>query len=163
MFYEDIFREFNKRKIKYLIVGGLAVNLHGIPRLTQDLDLLVEMKPSNLSKLVRSLLSLGYKPRPPVNPMDLANPRVREKWIKKKNMKVFTFFHPKIPAQEVDVLVFSPVNFENAYKNRQVKKADDLKIPVVSISDLIKMKEKLGRKTDISDVRMLKLILRTEK
>lgn len=163
MFYEDIFREFNRRRIKYLLIGGLAVNLHGIPRLTQDLDLLVGMKPSNLLKLVRSLLSLGYKSRPPVNPLDLANPEVRVKWIKEKNMKVFTFFHSKIPAQEIDILIFSPISFEDAYQKRVVKRADNLRIPVISIPDLIKMKEKLTRKSDISDVKMLKLILRMEK
>lgn len=38
--YEDVFREFQKQKVKYVIVGGIAVNLHGLLRNTADLDIL---------------------------------------------------------------------------------------------------------------------------
>ncbi|MBT9150934.1 MAG: hypothetical protein DDT40_01115 [candidate division WS2 bacterium] len=40
MFYYDILEGFFRKEIKYLIVGGLSVNLYGVPRVTQDLMLL---------------------------------------------------------------------------------------------------------------------------
>lgn len=53
--YLGIFREFNKYKIQYLICGGLAVNLYGVPRMTYDIDLLLNMKDKNLERFCRLL------------------------------------------------------------------------------------------------------------
>ncbi len=41
MYYFDELGEFYKKKVDYLVVGGLAVNLYGIPRVTQDIDILI--------------------------------------------------------------------------------------------------------------------------
>jgi hypothetical protein len=57
MFYEDIFREFNKQKINYLVIGRLAVNLHGIPRMTQDLDLFAA---TELISVARIYILFGF-------------------------------------------------------------------------------------------------------
>lgn len=54
MYYEDVFSELNKSKVKYLVTGGVALNLHGIPRMTADLDLMVDSKRGNLMKLVKA-------------------------------------------------------------------------------------------------------------
>ncbi len=39
MFYLDLFKALEKHKVRYLLVGGLAMNLHGVPRATMDVDL----------------------------------------------------------------------------------------------------------------------------
>ena len=49
--YRKIFKELNKSKIEYLVVGGLAVNFHGIPRMTYDLDLMLLMESDNILKM----------------------------------------------------------------------------------------------------------------
>lgn len=162
MFYEEIFRELNKRNVRYLVVGGIAVNLYGVPRVTQDLDLLVDMGEENLKRLVEGLQELGYIPRVPVKAEDFIKPAMRKKWIKEKNMKVFSFFHSKIPVQEVDILISSPIKYEEAEKRKVVKRAGDITIPLVSIYDLMKMKEKVGRRQDVSDINMLKKVLELE-
>ena len=51
--YEEVFKEFQKQKIKYVLVGGIAVNLLGSMRSTADLDILVEMTNENLEKIVK--------------------------------------------------------------------------------------------------------------
>ena len=159
MFYEDIFKKFNSDNIQYLVVGGIAVNLHGVPRTTQDLDLMINLEKNNIIKIIKNLTALGYKPKLPVNPEDLANDKKRQEWIDKKNLKAFTFYHEKYPALEVDLLVCYPISYEEAEKNKIIKKADDLIIPLISIKDLIKLKEPVNRKQDISDIAMLKKIL----
>ena len=53
--YEEVLKEFQKQKVKYVIVGGIAVNLLGSLRSTADMDILVEMSDSNLAKVVRTL------------------------------------------------------------------------------------------------------------
>lgn len=52
IFYEEIFRAFQKQKVKYVVVGGIAVNLLGAMRSTADLDILVKMSDDNLRKVV---------------------------------------------------------------------------------------------------------------
>jgi hypothetical protein len=158
MFYEEVFKAFNKARIKYLVAGGLAVNLYGVPRMTQDLDCLVDLGPENIKKLLKALKSLGYVSRLPVNPELISDPAVRKEWITRKNMKVFSFYHRRIPVQEIDILITAPVNIELALKKKTIKRAGKLVIPLVSLRDLIKMKRKAGRLTDLSDIKMLKML-----
>ena len=68
--YLGMFKEFNKKKIKYIICGGVAVNLLGIPRMTYDIDLLVKMEDKNLRKLLELFKKWGFKPKVPVKIMD---------------------------------------------------------------------------------------------
>ena len=123
-----------------------------------DLDCLVELSPANIKKLVRVLKALGYKPRLPVNPELLADPAVRQQWINKKRMKVFSFYHHRQPVQEIDILIITPINTKQALKRRVTKRAGNLVIPLVNIVDLIKMKQKARRAVDRSDIKMLKML-----
>ena len=78
--YEDVFRELYKNKVRYIVVGGRAVNLYGVPRMTADLDLMVDLEKENVLKTVNILKSLGYVPKIPENPENLANQEKREEW-----------------------------------------------------------------------------------
>ena len=59
IFYSEVLKEFQKQKVKYLIVGGIAMNLLGAMRATSDLDILVEMSNEDLKKIVRNALNRG--------------------------------------------------------------------------------------------------------
>ncbi|MDP1853663.1 MAG: hypothetical protein Q8L26_05650 [Candidatus Omnitrophota bacterium] len=72
-FYEEILRAFQRQKVKYVLVGGIAVNLLGLMRSTADLDILVEMSDDNLRKIVGILTSRGYRVKQPVEPVKLAD------------------------------------------------------------------------------------------
>ena len=163
MYYEEVFRKLNEYHIKYLVAGGLAVNLHGVPRLTQDLDLLIDLGEENILKIVRALTELGYRPRIPEDPSKFANPEIRDRWKEEKNMKVFSFFHSSLPFQEIDLMFDVPVSYDEAAKGKVLKHAGDLDIPIVSMPDLIRLKKVVGRKHDVSDIRMLKEIMKLEK
>ena len=71
--YEEILREFQKQKVKYVLVGGIAVNLLGALRSTADMDILVEMSDSNLAKIVTILKKQGYRVKQPVDPIMIAD------------------------------------------------------------------------------------------
>jgi hypothetical protein len=66
IFYEEIFRAFQEQNVKYVLVGGIAVNLLGAMRSTVDLDILVEMSDENIGKIIAILKEQGYKPKQPV-------------------------------------------------------------------------------------------------
>jgi hypothetical protein len=155
VFYEDVLSGFQDAGVKFLVVGAVAMNLHGIPRMTADLDLLVELSESNLAALVRALDALGYKPRLPVPASSLLDPAVRREWAEQRNLKAFTFVHQLRPLQEVDLLIESPVPFEEAESRKTVFTAGRLRIPVVSLDHLIEMKRAGGRAQDAMDVEAL--------
>ncbi len=93
--FEKIFKNLNTAKIKYLVVGGVAVNLHGYVRFTGDLDLLVLLEEKNLEKISKVMKKLGYSERLPVSVMSLKDEKQVNEWLEKKNMKAFTFNPPK--------------------------------------------------------------------
>ncbi|MFH1359607.1 MAG: hypothetical protein ABIJ41_01040 [Candidatus Omnitrophota bacterium] len=159
MFYEEILSEFQKKKVRYVIAGGLAVNLLGSFRSTADLDILVEMSDENLAKIVRILTQKGYRVKQPVDPMGIANTNTRRDWIKNKHMKAFNFYKEEA-FKEVDIIIESPVSFEQAIKSAKRIKCGQLTLWVMSVDHLIKMKKKANRDIDKIDIYELNRIKR---
>ena len=157
IFYEEILKAFQKQKVKYVLVGGFAVNLLGSMRTTADLDILVEMSDSNLGQIVKILKKYGYHVKQPVDPMRLADREIRKDWIENKHLKAFNFYKED-KLKEVDIIIESSVSFEEAQKSSMPIKIDNLVLPVISINKLIKMKKKTGRTIDKLDIEELKKI-----
>lgn len=158
--YEEIFREFQKNKVKYVLVGGIAFNLLGGERTTLDMDILVEMSDKNLRKIVSILKKAGYHVKQPVDPMAIADKRTREDWIRNKHMKAFNFYKSERSYEEVDILIDSPVSFKDADKNAIETFRSGIKLRIISPQDFIRMKKKAGREKDLKDIKDLKLARR---
>lgn len=161
--YLGIFKEFNRHKIQYLVCGGIAVNLYGIPRMTYDIDLLLNMEDENLERFCRLLKKWGFKPKVQVDIMDFSKKIKRDNWIKQKNMKAFTFVNPNWAVSEIDVIIDSPVKYKSAVKRVNILKPYGISIPVVSKEDLIKMKRGTGRKQDAIDIKYLRKFMYAKK
>jgi hypothetical protein len=156
MYYFEVLEALYKGRVRYLIVGGLAVNLYGVPRVTQDIDLIISTSKTNILKVISILKNLGYVPRLPVSPEDLADSDKVKDWIENRNLKAFSFCHKKDSYKEIDIVLVHPLDFEESFKNRTVKRVRDIEIYLASIDDIIKTKEFSGRAQDISDIEMLK-------
>lgn len=154
--YLAIFRKFNEKGIGYIVVGGLAVNLYGIPRMTYDIDILLDLDDKNIKKFLLLLKRWGFKPRAPVDMMEFADKEKREDWIKNKNMKAFNLVNPEWAISEIDVVIDAPVTYEKAYEGVSRIMLQGVDIPVISIDGLMKMKQKTGRLQDEADVRYLR-------
>ena len=157
-YYYEVLEPFFKKKIKYLIVGGLAVFLHGIPRITQDMDIIISMNKENIVELNKILKNLEYIPRLPVNPDDLSNKTILNQWITEKNLKAFNFYSKNDEYKRIDIIIDHPLNFEESYMNKIVRKVQDIEIYLISIDDLIKMKQLAARNQDKSDITLLKKV-----
>lgn len=155
MYYESVFRKLNDYRVRYVVAGGIAVVLHGVVRLTVDLDLIVDLEDMNLQRFIKAMEDLGYRPKVPVKAKEFANAAKREEWIREKGMKVFTFYHPAKQGELVDVFVKEPLPFSDLRSDRKVIKADDVRIPIVSIKHLKKLKMLAGRPQDLADVKSL--------
>ncbi|MCM8798772.1 MAG: hypothetical protein NC821_04850, partial [Candidatus Omnitrophica bacterium] len=115
--YLAIFKKLNNEKIKYIVVGGVAVNFWGVPRMTYDIDLLLYLEENNLVKFLSLMKKWGFRPKLPVEIMDFADKNKRENWIKNKNMKAFTFINPNWAISEIDIVINTPVDYEEAVRN----------------------------------------------
>ena len=157
--YKGIFRRLNELEIDYILVGGLAVNFHGVPRMTYDIDIIISLQRENILRLVSQLGEWGYEPKIPIEPVDLADPPKRAAWIKDKGLKAVDFHNTKLAIAEVDVLIDSPLTFAEL-KGRAVKiSLEGVLVPTVSIHDLIQLKLTAGRKQDLADVEHLRRAL----
>lgn len=153
--FEKVFRALNKARVKYLVVGGVAVNLHGYVRFTGDLDILVLLEETNLKKIDFVIKKLGYSERLPVSILDLGNASQVRKWLKEKNMKTFTLNPPKDNLLQIDIIIEESTKFSKIAPQKIVKKISGVSIPVISIDDLLTMKKKANRKRDIDDIKAL--------
>lgn len=158
MIYEEIFKEFELRDVRYLVVGGMAVNLYGYVRLTMDLDIMVDLSDENLSGIVDVMEKFGYTPRVPVNPHEFISEEKRDEWIKEKGAIVFTFIDLKSPFKHIDIFLRNPIDFEDAHSRKEVMTVGGIKINIASIDDLIKMKSLTGRPRDMEDINHLERI-----
>ena len=123
------------------MVGGLAVNLHGIPRMTYDIDLILDLEDENLRRFLGLLSEWGFKPEVPVDIMEFANKEKRDSWIQDKNMKAFNLVNPDWAMSEIDVVINTPIDYKKGIRNADYILLDDISLPTISMDDLIKMKQ----------------------
>ncbi len=152
--------ELAGRRIRYVLVGGVAVNLHGVPRLTADLDLVLALDPDNTERFLGLMADLGYRPRVPADPMGLADPSARQRWMKEKGMVVFSFWHPDAPFAAIDVLLAPAVPFEEIWADHVIKPLGTTPVAVASIRHLKALKDVAGRKQDLADIEALNQVER---
>jgi hypothetical protein len=153
---EAVFRVLNQAKVRYLVVGGVAVIAHGYVRFTQDLDLVIALEEQNARLALEVLKQLGYRPKVPVQSDAFADKSQRESWIREKQMLVFQLVSDLHPSVLIDVFVREPFPFnEEAAKALQHELAPDVFVPVVSLDTLLRLKREANRPTDQQDVRML--------
>lgn len=137
---------------RYLVVGGVAVVLHGYLRATADLDLVIELEPENLQKALELFEREGFHPRPPVPLRSFADPAERHRWKEEKNLQVFSLWHGNTPGFEVDIFVEEPFPFDAAFQRCMTATIGGISIQVASIEDLISMKRAAGRPKDMEDI-----------
>lgn len=153
--YKKIFSAFQKAGVEYLVVGGVAVNLYGYSRFTGDIDILLTLDISNLSKMQKVMEKLGYVERLPVRLHELNDKKKVKKWLKEKGMTAYTFISDRKPQLDIDILAGYSLDFKKFYKKRTTIEAWGIHLPVISFNDLIMMKKQAGRDKDLLDLQAL--------
>ncbi|MES2003226.1 MAG: DUF6036 family nucleotidyltransferase [Bacteroidota bacterium] len=146
IFNED-FRDFllalNKQEVKYLLVGGFAVILHGYSRTTGDMDIWVERTPQNYFRIKQAFLQFGM----PVFDMTENN------FLSHPNWDVFTF---GIPPVAIDLMIkVKGLEFEACFTSAIIFEDEDLKIRTINLNDLLIAKKLAGRSKDLNDLENL--------
>jgi hypothetical protein len=149
----------NGLEIKYLVVGGLAVNAHGYERFTNDIDLVIQLESENIIRALNGLKMIGYDPAIPVSPEAFANPGNREIWRREKQMLVLKLWSNKHLRTPIDIFVYEPFDFETEWsKSIQMQIAPAISVPILCYDSLILMKREAGREKDLLDISALKKI-----
>lgn len=139
------FREFiellNAHKVRYLIIGGYAVNFHGYPRYTKDLDFWLWMTDENLNRLLAAIKSFGF-----------GSIGLRLEDFKDPENIIQLGYEP----YRIDLLMdVDGVNFETCFQRRKTGNLDGVTVNFLSLDDLIKAKKSTGRLQDLADAEEL--------
>ena len=137
---KGVFRSFEEREVKYVVIEGIAAVLHGVPRATFDLDILVEATPENAARLLEALSAAGLGTAALTTPENLLAHEVTvfQDWVR------------------IDVQTSTPgLGFSEAWQRRVTMDYEGQEFLVVSRADLIASKRAAGRDINLQDVRLL--------
>ena len=143
-------------RIRFVVVGGLALLLHGLDRLTADVDLAIDLSTDAALEAVRALTRGGYRAMAPVDPVSLANPELRREWQTTRNMKVFSFWDTTNTRPTVDVMLAPVVSFDELWADAALTSIGGIEVRIASVRHLIRMKEAAGRPQDLADLERLR-------
>jgi hypothetical protein len=139
---KDVFGSFQQHEVKYLVIGGIASVLYGVPRATFDLDIFIEATTDNARRLLEALLKAG-----------LATASLTS--VEELLANEITIFKDRV---RIDVQTSTPgLSFQEAWKRRTTMNYQGQEFFVVSKQDLISSKRAAGRDVDLEDVRLLEL------
>lgn len=153
--FDSVLVALHDAGVRYVVVVGVAVVAQGHPRLTADIDLVVDLDGDNLAAAVSALQRLGLRPRLPVPAEAFADPATRQRWIEERNLTVFTLHDPDRPGREVDLFAEPPLPFEDLWRHADRVALAGIHVPIASIDDLITMKRAVGRPQDLADIAAL--------
>jgi len=154
-----ILHALNHANVKYLVVGGVAVNLHGYQRVTADLDIVIQLNDANIHGALQVFKELDYKPTIPEPIESFADKSKRLAWIDSKNMEVFQLRSARYEDTSIDVFVKEPFDFDKEYRQADEIELDrELKIRLIGTAALIAMKQTADRDKDKDDIYNLRLL-----
>ena len=137
---DRVFRSLSAREVRYVVIGGIAAAIHGVPRATFDLDMLIAPTAENARRLLSAFRDAGLVTSELTTPEGLLAHEIT----------VFKDF------VRIDVQTRTPgLEFESAWRDRMDVPFAGTVIRVVSRKDLIRSKKKSGRPVDLEDVRIL--------
>lgn len=153
---EAIVRTLNEYAVRFLVVGGIAVNAHGHGRTTFDLDLVIQLSPGNIRRAFAALETIGYRPLVPITAEDFSDASKRAGWKREKGMFVLQFYSNLHQHTRIDVFSEEPFDFDAEYTAAfQSEVAPGLPVRILRLESLIRMKEATGRSKDMEDVQHL--------
>jgi acylphosphatase len=152
----EILTALSNANIDYVLVGGVAVGLHGYIRATMDVDIVMAMNDENLEKFISVAQKLGLKPVLPIDINELKQADKIQDWIQNRHMLAFGLRSSDSINNIIDVMVQTPVSFESLKSACITRFIASTPIQVASIDHLIEMKTDTGRSKDALDIIELK-------
>ena len=141
--FGDVLREFVAHQVIFLVVGAHALAVHGIPRATGDLDVLVQANPANAERVVAALASFGA----PIDDLGIS----RDDFVRPDVVAQLG-----LPPYRIDILTsISGVEFDSAWEDRVNGNVAGVDVPVLGRASFRKNKRASGRPKDLADLQAL--------
>ncbi len=147
--HREFLQLLNKHKVDYLLIGGVAVNLHGYHRSTGDFDILIGSTTENKQKLVAAIAEFGYDPH------DYQERKIDE-------ITMFTLGERDEKGHIELTNRIAGITFDEAFQRVQIKEVEGILVKFFHYDDLIRSKIAAGRLKDLSDVENLRQIKQAE-
>ncbi len=139
---QTVFKSFQQHDVRYVVIGGIASILHGVPRATFDLDILIDATPDNARRLLDALLEAGLGTAALTTANDLLANEI-------------TIFKDRA---RIDVQTSTPgITFKDAWSRKETMAYQGQEFYILNKEDLIRSKRAAGRPIDLEDVRLLEL------
>lgn len=139
--FKEFIQLLNDNQVRYLVVGGYAVAMHGYPRYTKDIDIWLEMTPENAQATVKVLQQFGFGSLN-LQPDDFLAPD--------------SIIQLGYPPNRID-LITTPdgVNFETCYNSRVETNINGTMVCFIDLENLKLNKKASGRLQDLADLENL--------
>ena len=141
--FEAVISALAEHGIEYAVCGGLAMAVHGFPRATVDIDLLI--RPEAEERVYAAVGPLGFRIR--ANPMHFDQGRMEIRRVSK--------IDPAGDTLMLDLLLVTPA-FESVWRDRTTIESDFGPISVVSRQGLIELKSGRMSGVDQDDIKRLR-------
>ncbi|WP_240126345.1 hypothetical protein [Thermomonas alba] len=140
--WKDFLAALQAHDVEYMLVGGIALGVHGHVRYTKDLDIWFRATEANAERLIAALRAFGFT--------DIHVPPAA--FCKPRSMLVLG----KEP-NAIELINFADgIDFDACYPRRVVVPLDGVQVAVIGLDDLRKNKQAVGRMQDLADLEQLK-------
>lgn len=155
--HTKILKERVEGGVDFILGGGVACVLHGVERVTMDVDVAIQLDSTNWDRLIVVMNKMGLLPRAPVRPKTLIDPKVRQAMVEEKQALVFTFVHPDEPILQLDVFLRPELSYEALKPHAQAMEIGPLSCQVISPAKLLALKREIRpqRPKDLLDIAVL--------
>jgi hypothetical protein len=138
--YREILSALTKAKVDFIIGGGVACVLQGVERVTMDVDLAVAMTPQNLPGFLRVMREHNLRPRVPIAPETLLDPRVVQAMVEEKHALVFSFLDPDAPVRHVDIFLRPDLSYDALLPTSEWIILGDFSVRILTKKKLLSLK-----------------------
>jgi len=140
--FKEFFQLLNDNQVRYLVVGGYAVALHGYPRYTKDIDIWIELSKENASHILKTLDQFGFE-----------SLGLKEKDFLVEEQIIQLGY---VPNRIVLTTTLPGISFTNSYEKLLSVEIDGVKVNFIDLESLRKNKKATGRFQDLADLEKLK-------
>ena len=144
-------------QVEFVVGGGVAAVLHGVERVTLDIDLALDMDPVNVEKFLKVMRNLGLQPRVPVPARDLMSREAVQRMVAEKGALVFSFVDFDRPLRHVDIFLQDNLSFEELSRGARKLVIENRPIKIMGIGKLLETKRAITplRDKDLIDIKQL--------
>jgi len=156
--YREILSTLAEARVDFIVGDGVACVIHGVERVTMDVDLAVLMSPANLSGFLAVMRQLKLQPRVPVPPETLLDLDAVRSMVEEKHALVFSFLDPDAPVRHVDIFLHPDLSYQSLLPDTEWVDLDGFSVRILNKQKLLTLK--LGiqppRAKDAIDIEFLR-------